>query len=346
MANEESLARLRSELEKLTEQDFQYLQSTYRDNLWWFPSLPTPAGTSTVDAVIEALRRVETSLELLTLTLTNVVRHLLNGRSDDQLDNPMAPICEEAPQPSSSKHGMLPNEYTAMEEIPVDYTPREASVPGFSNRSKPGFKFQNFSGDLPEDEETYDIGSDPGSPNEKPTEIVALECEESDSALRSPQEIFDFALREIRELSQCISDLNNRNVTERTHQKKCRQMRIEIEELITDTTDDQSERTRMRMALREAFAYNCPLFEWDQDIGGNHSVDRTVPKNSGKKSAAAKRRSGNTNADDDKFQNVGRNPSMKKTARRTLKKGRSLRLNLAPLTIAQSIACFRTYGLH
>ncbi|XP_049528689.1 uncharacterized protein LOC119461467 isoform X2 [Dermacentor silvarum] len=316
MANEESLARLRSELEKLTEQDFQYLQSTYRDNLWWFPSLPTPAGTSTVDAVIEALRRVETSLELLTLTLTNVVRHLLNGRSDDQLDNPMAPICEEAPQPSSSK------------------------------RSKPGFKFQNFSGDLPEDEETYDIGSDPGSPNEKPTEIVALECEESDSALRSPQEIFDFALREIRELSQCISDLNNRNVTERTHQKKCRQMRIEIEELITDTTDDQSERTRMRMALREAFAYNCPLFEWDQDIGGNHSVDRTVPKNSGKKSAAAKRRSGNTNADDDKFQNVGRNPSMKKTARRTLKKGRSLRLNLAPLTIAQSIACFRTYGLH
>ncbi|KAH7938145.1 hypothetical protein HPB49_020877 [Dermacentor silvarum] len=142
------------------------------------------------------------------------------------------------------------------------------------------------------------------SPNEKPTEIVALECEESDSALRSPQEIFDFALREIRELSQCISDLNNRNVTERTHQKKCRQMRIEIEELITDTTDDQSERTRMRMALREAFAYNCPLFEWDQDIGGNHSVDRTVPKNSGKKSAAAKRRSGNTNADDDKFQDL------------------------------------------
>lgn len=350
MANEESLARLRSELEKLTEQDFQYLQSTYRDNLWWFPSLPTPAGTSTVDAVIEALRRVETSLELLTLTLTNVVRHLLNGRSDDQLDNPMAPICEEAPQPSSSKHGMSPNEYTAMEEIPVDYTPREASAPGFSNNSlpgigyadmegttpysspseasqpgcskgsKPGFKFQNFSGDLPEDEETYDIGSDPGSPNEKPTEIVALECEESDSALRSPQEIFDFALREIRELSQCISDLNNRNVTERTHQKKCRQMRIEIEELITDTTDDQSERTRMRMALREAFAYNCPLFEWDQDIGGNHSVDRTVPKNSGKKSAAAKRRSGNTNADDDKFQNVGKNPSMKKTARKNSQK--------------------------
>ncbi|XP_037578711.1 uncharacterized protein LOC119461467 isoform X3 [Dermacentor silvarum] len=224
--------------------------------------------------------------------------------------------------------------------------PLKLHSPGCSKGSKPGFKFQNFSGDLPEDEETYDIGSDPGSPNEKPTEIVALECEESDSALRSPQEIFDFALREIRELSQCISDLNNRNVTERTHQKKCRQMRIEIEELITDTTDDQSERTRMRMALREAFAYNCPLFEWDQDIGGNHSVDRTVPKNSGKKSAAAKRRSGNTNADDDKFQNVGRNPSMKKTARRTLKKGRSLRLNLAPLTIAQSIACFRTYGLH
>nr|XP_054922456.1 uncharacterized protein LOC126522582 [Dermacentor andersoni] len=355
MANEDRFARLRSELDKLTEQDFQKLRDAYPHNLSWFPHLSTSSGTSRTDAVIEALRKVPLRQDVILLTFTALVRGLLKDQPGDKREKRVVPMGEEASQPGSSKQN-VPSDHHAEMEGTLPYSPLyeasqsgssedsmpwangsaeakvatvsitdEASQPTCSQRNMPGSEVQDFPDDTPVDEEMCDAESHPGSSHENPSNVFAMESEESDSTLPKPQQIYESAAKEIRDFLKCVSDINSGYVTSRTLHKKCLQMRIEMEKFIMRETDEESKRTWMRDSLRTALADNCPLFEWIQNIGEIPPVERTRRDSEKKNTTPARRSSGNTSKEE-KFQNVERNRSVKKTRKNSQK--RKIAVNL------------------
>ncbi|XP_075551734.1 uncharacterized protein LOC142585103 isoform X2 [Dermacentor variabilis] len=328
MANEDRLARLRSELDKLTEQDFQKLRDAYPNNMSWFPHLPTSSGASMTDTVIEALRKLPLRQDLIILTLTTLVRGLLKGQPGDKLENRVAPTGEEASQPGSSKNSVPWANGSAEAKVAAVSITDEASQPTCSQLNMPGSEVQDFPDDTSADEEMCDVESNSGSSYENSANVFAMESEERDSPLPEPQQIYESAAKEIRDLSKCVSDINSGYVTSRTLQKRCRQMRIEMERFIMRETDEESKRTWMRDSLRTVLADNCPLFEWIQDIGEIPPVERTQKDSEKKNTTPARRSSGNTSKDD-KFQNVERNRSVKKTRKNSQKKKIAVNLRSA-----------------
>ncbi|XP_065308314.1 uncharacterized protein [Dermacentor albipictus] len=325
MADEDPMAALRAELDKLTEEDFQRLRDAYPYNMTWFPHLRTSSGTSMTDAVIEALREIPLKEDVIIPTLISLVQDLLKKKPDDKPEDQVAPMGEEASQPGCSKHSVPWANGAAEAKVAAVSITDEASQPACSQRNIPGSEVQDFPDDTPTDEEMCDVESHPGPSNENPADVFAMECEESDSSLAEAQKIYESAAKEISELSKCVSDINSRYVTSRTLQRKCLGMRIEMEKFIMRQTDEESERAGMRNSLRTALAVNCPLFEWIQNIG-EIAPDERTRKDSEKKSTTPARRSSGSTSKDDKLQNVERNRSVKKTRKNSQK--RKIAVNL------------------